>query len=170
MTDTKKKADIDANRDPISGEAGAHPVGTAVGATGGAAAGAVIGSLAGPVGTVAGAAVGGVAGGLAGKGAAEIVNPTMEDQYWRSNYATRPYVAPGTSYDTYRPAYQYGWESYSRYGGRQFEEIEPNLREDWEIRAESKTRLSWDKAKGAVKDAWHRVEKSMPGDADRDGY
>ncbi len=66
-----------ANRDPITGEPGAHPVGTALGATAGAvAAGAAVGSVAGPVGTVVGAAVGAVAGGLAGKGVAEQVDPT----------------------------------------------------------------------------------------------
>ena len=65
------------NRDPLSGEPGAHPVGTAVGAAaGGMAAGAVVGTVAGPVGTAVGAAVGAVAGGLAGKGAAEAVDPT----------------------------------------------------------------------------------------------
>ena len=66
------------NRDPITGEPGAHPVGTGVGAAaGGIAAGAAVGSVAGPVGTVVGAAVGAVAGGLAGKGVAEKVDPTV---------------------------------------------------------------------------------------------
>ncbi len=65
------------NRDPISGELGAHPVGTGVGAAaGGVAAGAAVGSVAGPVGTAVGAAVGAIAGGLAGKGVAEAVEPT----------------------------------------------------------------------------------------------
>ena len=45
--------DADANRDPISGAPGAHPVGTGVGAiAGGAAAGAAVGTVAGPVGTL----------------------------------------------------------------------------------------------------------------------
>ena len=29
--------------------------------------------------------------------------------------------------------------------------------------------MQWDNAKGAVRDAWHRVERAVPGDADRDG-
>jgi uncharacterized protein (TIGR02271 family) len=66
-----------ANPDPITGEAGSHPVGTGVGAAaGGIAAGAAVGSVAGPVGTVVGAAVGAVAGGAAGKGVAEKIDPT----------------------------------------------------------------------------------------------
>src|SRR5262245_14757859 len=78
--------DTDANRDPITGAPGAHPVGTGVGAAGGAAAGAAIGAVTGgPVGAAIGVAVGGIAGGLAGKGAAELANPTVEDDYWRVN-------------------------------------------------------------------------------------
>src|SRR4051794_36906038 len=88
-----------ANRDPLSGEPGAHPVGVGVGAAaGGMAAGAAVGTVAGPLGTAVGAAVGAIVGGLAGKGVAESVDPTAEDAYWRANYASRDYVAPGRSY------------------------------------------------------------------------
>jgi hypothetical protein len=146
----------DLNPDPISGAPGSHPVGTAIGATGGAAAGAAIGSVAGPIGTVVGTAIGAVAGGLAGKGAAEAINPTMEHEYWSRNYADRPYVTPGSDYETYRPAYQYGWESYTRYGDRGFDEVEFDLRREWETRPDN--RLSWERAREAVRDAWHRVE------------
>jgi hypothetical protein len=166
MADPKKPAD--ANRDPISGAPGAHPVGVGAGATGGGATGAAIGgAVGGPVGAVVGAAVGAVAGGLAGKGAAEAVNPTVEDAYWRDNYKSRPYAA-GATYDQYRPAYQHGWESYSRYRGRKFDEVEPDLRRDWET-GRSNTGLGWDKARSAARDAWDRVERAMPGDFDKDG-
>ncbi len=68
---------LNANRDPISGEPGSHPVGTGLGAGGGATAGAVIGSVVGgPVGGVIGAAIGGIAGGAGGHEVAEGVNPT----------------------------------------------------------------------------------------------
>ena len=65
-----------ANRDPVSGVPGAHPVGTGIGAAaGGIAAGAAAGSLAaGPVGTMVGAAAGAVAGGLAGRAVAESID------------------------------------------------------------------------------------------------
>ena len=110
---TTKKAK--ENRDPITGEPGAHPIGTGVGAaTGGAAAGAAagaaVGTVAGPVGTAIGAAVGVVAGavggGLAGKAVAENINPTLEHEYWRGKYAKRPYVQAGEDYEEYGPAYQ----------------------------------------------------------------
>src|SRR5712672_3475723 len=119
----------DANRDPITGTPGAHPVGTGVGAAGAGAAGAAIGALGGPVGIAVGAAVGAVAGGLAGKGVAESVNPTAEDAYWRSNFKSRPYAGSAT-YDEYAPAYRYGWESRARHGDKRWEDVEGNLRSD----------------------------------------
>ncbi len=74
------------NRDPLTGEQGAHPIGTGLGAAaGGVAAGAAVGTVAGPIGTVVGAAVGAVTGGLAGKGAAEAVDPTIPDGKARPN-------------------------------------------------------------------------------------
>ena len=67
-----------ANHDPITGEPGAHPVGTGVGAAGGAMAGGAIGALAGPVGAVIGLVAGAVAGGFAGKDIAEWTDPTLD--------------------------------------------------------------------------------------------
>lgn len=168
MATSKKHPD--ENRDPLSGEPGAHPVGAGVGAAVGggvaggalgaagaaAAAGTAMGAAAGPVGAVVGAVAGGVVGGLAGKKIAENINPTVEDSYWRENYHTRPYVEKGATYEDYRPAYQYGWESRSRFHDRPFHEAESDLQKGWDkARAESK--LGWDKAKHAVRDAWDRV-------------
>ena len=96
-------------------ESEAHPVGVGVGAATGAATGAVVGSAGGPIGTAVGSVVGGVAGGLAGKGVAEAINPRFEDDYWRESYAARNYVREGEDYETFAPAYRYGWESYSLY-------------------------------------------------------
>jgi uncharacterized protein YcfJ len=67
--------------------------------------------------------VGAVGGGYAGKAVAESINPTDEDAYWRNEHSKRPYAA-GSTYDEYRPAYQHGWESRSKYQGRQFDEVE----------------------------------------------
>jgi len=162
-----------ANRDPITGAPGSHPVGTGIGAAaGGMAAGAAVGSVAGPVGTAIGAAVGAVAGGLAGKGIAEKIDPTMEEAYWRENYVDRPYVSKGATFDDYGPAYLYGVDNYSRYQGRKFEDVESELGRDWQ-RAKGKSRLAWDEARHATRDSWQRlsdtVERATPGDSDRDG-
>jgi hypothetical protein len=171
----------DANRDPLTGTPGSHPIGTGVGAVVGgaaaaagtaAAAGAAAGTVVGPVGTVIGAAIGAVAGGLAGKAVAEHIDPTFEDTYWRENYSTRPYVAEGSGYDDYGPAYRYGVDTFGRHDGRSFDEVEPELASGWD-RARGTSRLEWSNAKHASRDAWHRVsdtvERAVPGDSDGDG-
>lgn len=166
MADHKKAPA--ANRDPITKEPGAHPAGVGVGGAGGAAAGAAIGAaVAGPPGALVGGAIGAVAGGLAGKGAAEAVNPTVEDAYWRDNYKNRPY-ASADDYDKWKPAYEQGWNAYGKNRGKKFAQVEPDLRRDWEKTEYSKN-LAWDKARQASSDAWHRVEKALPGDFDKDG-
>ena len=173
MSINKAVQDDRANRDPITGAPGAHPLGTGVGAAlGGVAAGALTGTVAGPIGTVIGAVVGAVAGGLAGKDVAEVVDPTDEHAYWRDNYSTRPYVEKGASYSDYGPAYAFGADSYARYAGRRFDDVEANIAREWEGTRGNST-LTWERAKHAVRDAWNRasdtVENAVPGDSDNDG-
>jgi hypothetical protein len=172
----------DANRDPITGEPGAHPAGTGIGAAAGglaggavagaataataAAGGAAAGSVVGPVGTIAGAVIGGVAGGLVGKAVAERIDPTVEDAYWREHYASRPYVEKGAAYEDYRPAYRYGWESHDKHQGGTWDNIESKMKSGWnKSRGESK--LTWDRARGAVRDAYDRTlhRHDRPADA-----
>jgi uncharacterized protein YcfJ len=167
-----KIRDIDAqeNRDPITGAAGAHPVGTGIGAAaGGVAAGAAVGTLAaGPIGTAIGAAVGAIAGGLAGKAVAEHFDPTVEEAYWRNSYEREPYYQSGMEYDDYAPAYRLGYESRSRYTGGSFDDVERDLATDYQSQRGS-SRLSWDHAKHATRAAWDRIERAIPGDSDKDG-
>jgi uncharacterized protein YcfJ len=147
----------DANRDPISGAPGSHPIGTGVGAAlGGAAAGAATGTVAGPVGTVIGAAVGAVVGGLAGKGVAEKIDPTREDAYWRENYKTRPYIGKDDRYEDYGPAYGYGVTAFTRYPDQDFDDVEADLSREW-ASARGTSTLGWDRARDASRDAWARV-------------
>lgn len=154
----------DANRDPITGEPGSHPVGTALGTAAGAAAGiagaaaagAAAGTVAGPLGTVAGAVVGGLVGAAAGKGMAEAIDPTAEEAYWSDTYNTRPYASANDSYDTFRPAYRYGVDAYGQYQGKRFEEIEPTLQSEWE-KSSSNTALPWNRARDAARDSYSRL-------------
>ena len=151
----------DANRDPITGTPGAHPVGTGVGAAGAGATGAVVGGMVGgPIGAVVGAAIGAVAGGLAGKGVAESVNPTVEEAYWRDNYQTRPYAKADLGYETYQPAYKYGWETRSHYAGKKFDQVEGELASGWDS-ARGTSKLAWNDAKSATRDAWDRIDHSQ---------
>jgi len=94
---------------------------------------------------------------LAGKGAAEAVDPTAEDAYWRENYRARDYVDRSAAYETYQPAYRAGYEGFGRYPGRRYDEVEADLRRDYEQTA-GRTALGWEKARHAARDAWTRVE------------
>jgi len=163
MNDIHNARGTHANRDPISGAPGAHPVGTGIGAAlggaaAGAATGAATGTVAGPVGTVVGAAIGAVVGGLAGKGVAESIDPTREEAYWRENYKSRPY-ASGASYDDFGPAYAYGVSSYRRHAGRAFDDVESDLAREWSS-ARGESSLTWDRARVASRDAWDRLGRS----------
>ncbi len=152
----------DSNPDPISGQPGAHPMGTGVGAAGVGSVATVVGSVvAGPIGAVVGAVVGSVVGGLAGKVTAEQINPSFEESHWRENYSSRPYVEKGATYEEYQQAYRVGYEGFDRYGntGRNYSDVEPDLRREYEATIEGS--LTWEKAKPAVQDAWNRAADSV---------
>lgn len=170
MATKKERVEVDHNEDPITGEHGAHPVGAGLGAAGGgAAAGAAAGAVAGPIGAAVGAVVGGVAGGLAGSAIAEQIDPTVEAAYWETEYENRDYYDADADYEkTYAPAYQHGWESRTRYDDGNFDAHEAEIRRDWEA-TDYNDDLTWEKAKHATRDAWHRIEHALPGDADNDG-
>jgi hypothetical protein len=150
-----------ANRDPITGAPGAHPIGVGVGAAaGGIAAGAAAGTVAaGPVGTVVGAAVGAIVGGLGGKAVAEHFDPTVEETYWRGNFENEPYYREGMTYDDYAPAYRLGGEASEQYGDVPFEHIEGDLAENYRS-SRGESRLEWDHAKDATRAAWDRIKGS----------
>ena len=156
------------NPDPISGQPGAHPLGTGVGAAGGAVAGAAIGAaISGAVGGVVGAVVGGIAGAYGGKGVAEAMNPTKEDAYWRKHHAAQPYADTSYSYEHYAPAYRIGYEAARKHAGKKYEEIEDDLALDYE-RNRAGSALSWDQARHATRAAWTKVSGTVtPRDTDR---
>ena len=151
------------NRDPLTGEPGAHPLGVGAGTTAGVLTGAALGSLGGPIGTAIGAVVGGIAGAGIGKGVAESVNPTHELEYWKSVYSSRPYASDGP-FDDYEPAYRavVETEPASLFGTR-FEDAEERYRELYE-RNRGTSKLDWNVAKQASRDAWDRLaaSKSRP--------
>lgn len=150
----------DMNPDPITGAPGSHPVGVGVGGAGGALAGAAVGSLAGPIGMLVGGAVGAIAGAAAGKGAAERLDPTGEAEYWQGEYTKRPYYNSAYTYDDYGPAYSYGDSVRAQYAGRQWDDsLEADIRQGWEA-AKDKSRLTWENAKDAVRDAFDRSDRT----------
>ena len=147
------------NRDPLTDAPGAHPIGTGIGAAGGAVTGAAAGSIAGPIGAAVGGIAGALVGGLAGKGAAEAVNPTVEDAYWREAYQSEPYYQAGRTYDEYRPAYELGWRSAGR-ADTGFDAVEPQLAHEWNS-ARATSNLDWDQARPATRAAWERASGAV---------
>jgi hypothetical protein len=91
---------------------------------------------------------------------------TTEDKYWRSNFASRPYVRADSVYDAYQPGYRYGFESAKRYPGRKWNEVESDLRSGWD-RYEHRAKSTWENIKDAVRDAWDRVTGDRHMDTDR---
>jgi hypothetical protein len=80
---------------------------------------------------------------------------TTEEEYWRSNYNTRPY-ARGKDFDTLSSGYRYGFESANRYPGRGWNDVESDLAKGWntyQYRGES----TWEQIKDAARDAWDHV-------------
>lgn len=155
MTHETKK---DLNADVITGEPGSHPVGTGIGGLGGAAAGAAIGTAAGPLGTLIGGAIGAIVGGGVGHAAAEAIDPTREEAYWRAEYANTAYNRPEYEFDRdLHPAYAVGYANRARYpADAQFEDYETDLRRSWDdVKGES--RMTWEDARLASRDAWNRV-------------
>lgn len=79
MSTNPTNPEPDTNPDPLTGEAGAHPVATGVGAaTIGAAGLAAAAAVAGPVGVAVALAGGTIIGGYVGKAAGEVIDPTDE--------------------------------------------------------------------------------------------
>jgi len=152
-----ERQDRDLNRDPITDEPGAHPIGTGIGAAGGAVAGAAAGAFTGPAGAAVGGAVGAVVGGLAGKAAGEAVNPTVEEDYWRENFNRQPYYEQGLDYEDYGPAYRLGLSARSRYPDP-WTSVEPRLASEWESTRGDST-LDWERARPASQAAWTRADE-----------
>jgi hypothetical protein len=157
----EKKVDLpprgNRNADPITNAPGSHPIETGIGAaTAGAAAGMAVGAFAGPVAAAVGAAAGAVAGGFAGKGVGEFIDPTIEDDWLRDNFKSRPYVREDETFETYQPVYRYGAVAESKYGDAGFDAIVDDLEKDW-AKSEGIPGMTWPRARDAVKDSYERT-------------
>lgn len=78
-----------------------------------------------------------------------------DDAYYRGHWSST-FADQGGSYDDYAPAYAYGTSMArtDQYRGRQWDDIEPTLRSDWETRNPGST---WEKMKAAVRHGWERM-------------
>ena len=159
----------DANRDPITGEPGSHPVGTTTGAAamGGLATMAGLG-IGGPIGGAVGALLGTAVGAALGHNAAEAVNPTFEDiePELRDTFATRPYAGE-SRYEDYQGAYAFGTSERVRLRDAQWDDtVESDLRTRWEASPDN-NQLRWEDARGPVRDAWDTTDRRFASDKAR---
>ena len=94
---------------------------------------------------------------------ADFFNNTWEteDEYWRTNFRSRPYASENFDYDHYRPGYMYGYEAAHRYKDRDWNEIELDLSRSWNA-WEHRGQSTWQQVKNAVHDAWDRVTGARP--------
>jgi uncharacterized protein (TIGR02271 family) len=71
-------------------------------------------------------------------------------RHYDSTFETTDY-----DYDQYRPAYGYGHDlaGHESYRGRDWDEVEPDARREWEARNPG----TWDEFKDAVRQGWNRV-------------
>ncbi len=114
-------------------------------------------------GTGAGAAVGGAWDKMKSAvrhGWDRMTDDDDDDREYRSHWNATYSTATGAgSYDEYKPAYSYGSEMArsDKYRGRQWGEVENDLRSDWDSRYGSGDQSTWEKMKSAVRHGWDRM-------------
>jgi uncharacterized protein (TIGR02271 family) len=79
-----------------------------------------------------------------------------DDSYYRNHYQSN-FASSGGAYDDYAPAYTYGSQMRGQYAGRQWDDVESNLRTDWESRNTGSGAGAWEKMKAAVRHGWDRM-------------
>jgi uncharacterized protein (TIGR02271 family) len=85
-------------------------------------------------------------------------NTLDDDTYYRNDWQTN-YASLGGTYDDYAPAYRYGNEMRrdARYQGRSWDDVESDLRSDWDTRYGSSGSSTWERMKAAVRSGWNRM-------------
>jgi uncharacterized protein (TIGR02271 family) len=77
------------------------------------------------------------------------------DDEFRRDFQTR-YASTGGNYEDYAPAYQYGFQAASdtRYQGRNWDEVESDVRSDYGRRYPNS---AWDRVKDSIRYGWDKV-------------
>lgn len=90
----------------------------------------------------------------------DSISPEIDDDsyyrtHWNAKYANSD---QGRGYDELAPAYQYGSEARrnEKYRSKHWDEVESDLRAEWETRNAGKT-SSWENFKDAVMHGWNRI-------------
>jgi hypothetical protein len=94
------------------------------------------------------------------------VYPENEAAYWREQHSKQPY-AKNCPYEQFEHAYRTGYNSYQKYRGRQFDEVEQSVANDYES-GKPDSALPWDAVRPAVNSVWDRMAGVItPSDRDR---
>ena len=165
-TDDKKAVDLPPygprNPDPITDTPGSHPVETGVGAAlGGAATGAAVGMVLGPPGVILGTIAGAIAGGFAGKGVGELIDPTTEDNWIREWLAERRHDKELDDAKA-ASAYQFGLRAEFRHPTQTFDEVESQLRAEWEAKR-SAGDPPWESVNGSARAGYEKAHTTLRG-------
>ena len=90
---------------------------------------------------------------------AQALNLLSENDYWRREHLWRIYYDDQYTYEEdYAPAYGLGYVTRLGFIDRDFEEVEPQLRNHWAL-ARGRSLLPWSVARDVVADAWARYHE-----------
>lgn len=92
---------------------------------------------------------------IPGDAATAVRDDVSQSDVWRRDFDSR-YAGSGEQYETYRPAYEYGYRAAgdARYRGRDFDDVEEDLRTDY---LRNNPNSAWDRIRGAVRYGWERM-------------
>src|SRR5205807_9819719 len=95
------------------------------------------------------------AGGKSDQGDSGGVDPEKEAAYWREQHAKQPY-AKNYSYEEFEHAYRTGYDTFFKYPGKTFDEVEESVAADYE-EAKPGSALLWDKVSPAAMAVFGRL-------------
>lgn len=114
----------------------------------------------GPVDEILGAVIDAGLAGLREHGIGELVDTSVEHEFWSQSHAKQHHARDGEEYAIFEPAYRIGYTFYVPHRGheRSFAEVEHHLRREYEL---TDSTLPWDKARAAAHAAWARIHEAQ---------
>ena len=92
----------------------------------------------------------------------ELIAPDDYRRHFEGRFRDSRYFLSGSEWQDYEPAYSYGYDTFERYAGQDFDAVEAELEQGWEgLRRDS--RLGWAEAREAVRDGWGLMDRGPGG-------
>lgn len=91
---------------------------------------------------------------MAANGEEEAIEALCRD--FADTLHEQPYYSSGRTWKDYAPAYRYAFRSFRAHGERAFEEIERELKQEWNL-VRDDSRLTWPEARQAMIAAWRHA-------------